>query len=127
MKKSTKIIYWSVTSIIALLFITGGISDLSHSAQMVAGMRSLGYPDYFMNILGVAKLLGAVALIVPKYPRLKDWAYAGCFFDLAGAALSHAAMGQMGAVTMPIVLIFLLMVSYFTYQGMRPKYQVAIS
>ena len=64
--------------------------------QNVDGMHALGYPTYFLTILGIWKVLGAIAMLVPRFPRLKEWAYAGIFFDLTGAAASWAAVGGPG-------------------------------
>jgi uncharacterized membrane protein YphA (DoxX/SURF4 family) len=75
---------------------------------MVVVMRALGYPLYFLTILGTWKVLGAAALLAPRLPRLKEWAYAGIFFDLTGAAISHAFSGDpAGKVATPLVFLLL--------------------
>jgi len=92
----TKIIaYWTVTILIALETIVGGVADLVHGkAILVLGtpvtdiVTHLGYPLYFLRIIGVWKLLGGIVLLIPGHPRLKEWAYAGIFFELSGAAAS---------------------------------------
>jgi uncharacterized membrane protein YphA (DoxX/SURF4 family) len=71
---------------------SGGIAELMHVPGTMAFMRQLGYPDYFVNIIGTWKLLGSIALLVPGFPRLKEWAYAGMFFNMTGAAISHIVM-----------------------------------
>jgi hypothetical protein len=83
--------YWTATIIIAFVLLSGGAADLFRQKDTVGGMLHLGYPIYFVSILGVWKVFGAVALLAPRFPRLKEWAYAGVFFDLTGAAISHAA------------------------------------
>jgi hypothetical protein len=83
------IAYWITTALIAFVFGMGGIMDLSNSAQVKEGLAHLGYPVYFASMLGVWKLLGAAALLAPRFPRLKEWAYAGMFFDLTSASISH--------------------------------------
>jgi uncharacterized membrane protein YphA (DoxX/SURF4 family) len=98
--KLKRVSYWVVTSIIVLELLAGGVTDLIHGPTLLfAGdpvvliMARLGYPAYMLTILGVWKLLGAVALLVPRFPRLKEWAYAGVFIELTGAAASAAARG----------------------------------
>lgn len=81
--------YWTTTLIIAFVMLSGGAADLVRQKDTVEGMVRLGYPVYFVSILGAWKVLGALALLVPSFPRLKEWAYAGVFFDLTGAAISH--------------------------------------
>ena len=84
----------------------------------------LGYPIYFMVILGFWKVLGAIAIVAPRYPRLKEWAYAGIFFDLTGAAASCAAVGGYGAygfhVIAPLILTVLTLASWW----LRPESRV---
>ena len=76
-------------------------------------MHHLGYPLYFASILGVWKLLGAIAIVVPGFPRLKEWAYAGFCFDLTAAALSHAAVGDTtGDIVAPLVFLALVFASW---------------
>jgi len=86
--------YWATTAILAFLWRAGGAADLAHREETVEGMVHLGYPLYFVTILGFWKVLGAIALLAPRFPRLKEWAYAGTFFELTGAVASHAASGD---------------------------------
>jgi hypothetical protein len=98
--------YWGATALTAFAFLTGGIADLTRGPAMVSAMAHLGYPSYFMLILGAWKVLGALAIVAPRLPRLKEWAYAGMAFDLTGAALSHAAVGDPAAkVLVPLVIL----------------------
>jgi uncharacterized membrane protein YphA (DoxX/SURF4 family) len=92
--KSRSISYWVSTAIIAFVLLSGGVADVVHQADATAGMLHLGYPLYFVTLLGVWKLLGGIALLAPRLPRLKEWAYAGAFFDLTGAVVSHASSGD---------------------------------
>ena len=116
--KSKNVGYWILTVLISLAFLGGGFADLNQSAEMVAGMTHLGYPLYFMTILGVWKILGAVALLAPGVPVLKEWAYAGMFFDLTGASLSHFFAGDpIGNVVTPLAMTLLLMASW----ALRPE------
>ena len=116
--KNKNVGYWIPTVLIALAFLFGGFADLSHSADIVVSMNRLGYPLYFMNILGVWKILGAIALLAPGFPRLKEWAYAGMFFDLTGASLSHLFAGDaLGNVLPPLAMTAVLMASWW----LRPE------
>ena len=100
------IAYWGTTALTALAFFTGGLADVTRGPAMVSGMAHLGYPAYFMLILGSWKVLGALAILAPRLPRLKEWAYAGIVFDLTGAALSHASVGDgFAKVITPLVIL----------------------
>ncbi|HET9232526.1 MAG TPA: DoxX family protein [Candidatus Eisenbacteria bacterium] len=111
---STRVVsYWTSTGIIALAFLSGGLAYLAGVEETLRGMAELGYPAYFVTILGVWKTLGAVALVVPGLPRLKEWAYAGIAFDLIGAAASHAAVGHPAVkVAAPLVVLAIAAVSW---------------
>jgi uncharacterized membrane protein len=105
--------YWITTGLVALVFLAGGITDVARPANVVAIMNHLGYPLYFATILGIWKLLGAATVVVPAPARLKEWAYAGMFFDLTGAAFSHAASGDPAkAVVTPLVILALVIASW---------------
>jgi uncharacterized membrane protein len=119
--KTRNIGYWVVTGLVAFAFIVGGVMDLAGGAQIREGMAHLGYPAYVAVILGVWKLLGAAALLAPRFPRLKEWAYAGMFFDLSGAAISHATVGDAaGKVLVPVILAGLMAASW----ALRPESRV---
>ena len=92
--KSNAILYWLVTGIVAIAFVVPGIGNLVHAPQIAGDMARLGYPSYFLNILGTWKILGAIAIMVPGFARIKEWAYAGMIFDLTGAAISRAVSGD---------------------------------
>ena len=90
MKTTTKsIAYWMTTGMVVLAMFSGGIAELAHRPETIDGMKQLGYPVYFVMILGFWKLLGSLALVIPGFPRVKEWAYAGIFFNMTGAAVSH--------------------------------------
>ncbi len=114
MKKANTIIYWVATGWLALGMISTGIVQLIQLKEEVAMMNHLGYPLYFLTILGVWKVLGAIAVLVPKFPLVKEWAYAGFFFAMSGAIFSHIAMGD-GAKELfgPSLLIVLTIVSWY--------------
>jgi uncharacterized membrane protein YphA (DoxX/SURF4 family) len=88
------IAYWITTALGPASFVIGGVLNLMHAEQPVAMLNHLGYPLYLTNILGVWSLLGAIAIVIPGLPRVKEWAYAGFFFLLTGAAVSHTFSGD---------------------------------
>ena len=92
--KTKMIGYWVVTAFFLFNVLAGAIAELVQRKDNIEGMILLGYPLYFMMILGVWKVLGTIALLVPGFPRLKEWAYAGIFFNMTGAAISHAVSGS---------------------------------
>jgi uncharacterized membrane protein YphA (DoxX/SURF4 family) len=119
--KTKSIAYWTTTILVAF-FISGGVSQiLQFRANPHGVVPELGYPLYFFAILGVWKVLGAIAILVPRFPRLKEWAYAGIFFDLTGAAASCAAVGGYGAygfhVIAPLIIAGLTVASW----ALRPE------
>jgi hypothetical protein len=98
--------YWLTTGLFALALTGSGLADLVLAAPIQEGMVHLGYPAYFPLILGTWKVLGVVALVAPALPRLKEWAYAGFFFALTGAAASHLLAGDgLGGAMAPLVLL----------------------
>lgn len=109
MAKSKLIAYWITTILGPASFVIGGSLFLMHGEQPLTVLNHLGYPSYLLTILGVWKILGAIAIVIPRFPRLKEWAYAGFFFDLSGAAASHAFSGD-GAIEIISPLIFLILV-----------------
>lgn len=92
--KGRTIGYWVSTALLAFALLSGGAAQLVQQSQTVQGLAQLGYPAYFASILGFWKLLGAAALLAPRLPRLKEWAYAGVFFDMTGAVVSHLVSGD---------------------------------
>ena len=111
--KSKSIVFWVATGIVGFSLLTGGIGDLFRFGPVEEGMTHLGYPPYVMTILGVWKLLAVMALLAPGYPRLKEWAYAGAFFDFSGAVVSHLAAGEpAGKMLAPLVFATLTLVSW---------------
>jgi hypothetical protein len=114
MKKRDKIIYWIATLWLALgMAVTGGV-QLMHQPADVELMNRLGYPIYFLTILGAWKLLGVIAVLVPKFPLLKEWTYAGFFFAMSGAVFSHMASGSAALDYFgPALLLVLTVVSWY--------------
>jgi uncharacterized membrane protein YphA (DoxX/SURF4 family) len=113
------VVYWVTTALLASELLLGGIWDVLRVPQVLALIHRLGYPPYFLVILGIWKLLGAVALVVPRFPRLKEWAYAGAFFDLTGAVLSQFASGliDVGQMIYPIAMTGITLISW----ALRPS------
>jgi uncharacterized membrane protein YphA (DoxX/SURF4 family) len=123
--KAKVIGYWATTIIVALELLAGGATDLVHGRTVLwAGppvvevISRLGYPVYLLTILAVWKLLGAVALLVPRFPRLKEWAYAGTFFELTGAAASGAAHGDKASTLITPLMFAVLAVASW---ALRPQ------
>lgn len=114
MTKRNKIIYWVATLWLALGMTATGIVQLMQIKEEVDMMAHLGYPLYFLVILGVWKLLGVIAILIPKYPLLKEWAYAGFFFAMSGAIISHFAKGdETIAYFGPTLLLVLTVLSWY--------------
>ncbi len=120
--KTKNVVYWIMTGLVAFFVGGGGAAQIAQYLGNPHGIVPiLAYPMYFFGILGFWKVLGAFAILVPRYPRLKEWAYAGIFFDLTGAAASCAAVGGYGAygfhVIAPLVLTGFTVASW----ALRPE------
>lgn len=114
MTKRNKIIYWVATLWLALGMVSTGIVQLIKLEEEVDMMKHLGYPIYFLTIIGIWKMLGVIAVLIPKFPLLKEWAYAGFFFAMTGAVFSHIAVGNDAKEFFgPILLIILTVVSWY--------------
>jgi uncharacterized membrane protein YphA (DoxX/SURF4 family) len=111
--KARKIGYWIATAITAWVFLSGGVAYLIRAPFVVPGILELGYPVYLLTILGFWKFLGGIAVLVPRFPRLKEWAYAGFVFDLTGASASHAFAGKpIWKVIVPLVITGIVFASW---------------
>ncbi|MEG0850438.1 MAG: DoxX family protein [Flavobacterium sp.] len=114
MSKRNKIIYWIATLWLALGMTATGIVQLLKMKDEAEMITRLGYPLYFLTLLGVWKLLGVIAILIPKFSLLKEWAYAGFFFAMTGAVFSHFAIGDSAKDYFgPILLIVLTIVSWY--------------
>ena len=118
MKKRNKIIYWIATIWLSLGMLSTGLVQLfkleGEGPGSLSSMTHLGYPAYFVMLLGIAKVLGVVALLIPKYPLLKEWAYAGFFFMMSGAIFTHIAAGNSISEIFPsLLLLILIVVSWY--------------
>ncbi len=113
MSKRNKIIYWIATIWLALGMLSSGIVQLLKVEEEIRFIIDLGYPVYFLTILGVWKILGVIAVLIPKFPLLKEWAYAGFFFAMSGAAFSHIAAGTTNEIVPSLLLLILTVVSWY--------------
>lgn len=114
MKKKNKIIYWIATIWLSLGMVSTGAVQLFKLKGDGPGspdsMTNLGYPAYFVMLLGFAKVLGVIVLLIPKFPLLKEWAYAGFFFMMSGAVYTHVAAGNSISEIFPSLLLLILTV-----------------
>jgi uncharacterized membrane protein YphA (DoxX/SURF4 family) len=125
MTKKNKIIYWATTVFLAFGMLAQGVTQILHAQGYVDMIvHHLGYPSYFLNIIGVWKILGVIAILIPGFGLLKEWAYAGFFFVMSGALISHIAAGDPVKDMLPAsVLLILIVVSWY----FRPENRKIIS
>jgi hypothetical protein len=114
-----KVIYWATTGVLALLSLFAAFTYLSGSQEAVTGFAHVGYPQQLRVILGIAKLAGAIALVAPGFPTLKEWAYAGFTFSWVAAFVAHYLAGDGPQSAFPLVLLAILAVSYVTRPDAR--------
>jgi uncharacterized membrane protein YphA (DoxX/SURF4 family) len=111
MAKRNKIIYWVATIWLALGMVSTGIVQLLNQKEgpgAVDSMTQLGYPMYLLIMIGAWKMLGVIAVLIPRYPLLKEWTYAGFFFVMSGAIVSHIAVGDQVSELFPALLLLVL-------------------
>lgn len=132
MKKRVKIIYWIATLWLSLGMTATAILQLSKieaegavAPPGVYGIKYLGYPVYFLTILGVWKILGVVAVLVPKFPLIKEWAYAGFIFIMSGAIISHIAVGDSVNEMWPSLLLLVLTVLSWYFRPQSRKIRLS--
>jgi hypothetical protein len=129
--KTNKIIYWIATIWLALGMVSTGVVQLLKEKTGAGGVDSitrLGYPVYFLTLLGIWKLLGTVAVLVPKFRLLKEWAYSGFFFVMTGAIFSHLASGSpMSEIAPSLLLLILTLVSWLFRPADRKTIPVSSS
>ncbi len=114
--KKIRIFYWITTGLFLLMMAYSGIASLASPEKAVEFFKTMNMPAYLISFLSIAKLLGVIAVLVPGYPKLKEWAYAGLTFDLIGAVYCNYAVGKPAAEWMPILIfVALAFVSYFLY------------
>ncbi|KMQ65139.1 DoxX-like family protein [Chryseobacterium angstadtii] len=119
-QKRNRIIYWIFTLWMALGMVSTAIVQLMKNKDELANFANLGYPAYLMTIIGICKLLGVIAVLIPKRPLLKEWAYAGFFFLMSGALVSHLIIGDTAGRTFPaLLLLTLVCISWYSRPGDR--------
>ncbi|MFB6340972.1 DoxX family protein [Saccharicrinis sp. FJH62] len=120
-RKTGRYIYWVATIFLSLGMLASGVQQLLQIGGFVDIFHQLGYPIYMMSILGFWKILGVIAILTPKYPLVKEWAYAGFFFIMTGAAASHLMIGQPFVEALPplSLLIVTILSWYFRAPGKR--------
>jgi hypothetical protein len=115
-----RLAYAISTAIAVAAFVGSGLANFLHLDHVAHDMARLGYPPYFMSVLGTWKVLGAIAIAAPRLSRAKEWAYAGMIFDLTGAAASRAAIGDnIGTVLAPLAVALVVVVSWASRPAAR--------
>ena len=129
MTKRNKITYWIATIWLSLGMVSTGVVQLlklkGNGPGSLESMTHLGYPVYFVTLLGIAKILGVIALLIPKFPLLKEWAYAGFFFMMSGAIFTHIAAGNSISEIFPSLLLLILTVVSWYFRPADRKIIVA--
>jgi hypothetical protein len=114
MEKRKLISYWIITIVLSICVFMGGLAQALLLKDVKEGFKPLGYPDYFISLIGIWKMLGVIAILVPKFGLLKEWAYAGLFFLLTGAVISHIASNDVKPqIIAPIFLLILAISSWY--------------
>ncbi len=126
-ERTRAIVYWVATALLVFELVLGGIWDVLRVPHVRVVIERLGYPLYFLVILGVWKLLGAVALVIPRFSRLKEWAYAGVVFNLTGALVSHVAAGDIepGPMSYLVVMVGITATSWSLRPPSRRNFPVS--
>ncbi len=124
MSKRRKIIYWVATLWLALGMTSTGIVQIIKMDEEAQNFVNLGFPEYLMTIIGVWKILGVLAILIPKFPLVKEWAYAGFFFTMSGAIVSHLAVHDpLVEIAGPSLLLILTLISWY----LRPESRTLLS
>ena len=115
--KKTNILYWTFTGLFSLAMLSSGIQNAIPTQPSIDLFLHLGYPEYIISFIGVAKVLGSIAILIPGLPTLKEWAYAGLFFDLVGATYSSVLTdGFQPMMTFMVIFFGLFALSYIYYR-----------
>ena len=121
MTKTKKITYWFSTIFLSFGMFAGGIQQMLQIGGYNEIVTQLGYPLYLLSILGTWKILGVIAILIPKKPLLKEWAYAGFFFTMSGATISHLVVGQPITEAMPSVILLLVTIASWYFRPNNRK------
>ena len=116
MKKKKLIIYWIATALLCFGMLVSGLAQIFHTKDMISLITPLGYPLYFLYIIGTWKILGVTAILIPRFTLVKEWAYAGFFFVMTGALVSHLASGDdslKGIIGPLMQTVFIILSWYF--------------
>lgn len=114
MEKRKLIWYWIITAVLSFFLFTGGLFQALLVKGVIDGFKPLGYPTYFIALIGIWKMLGIIAILVPKFKLLKEWAYAGLFFTMTGAVISHIASNDIKPqIIAPIVFSIFIVLSWY--------------
>lgn len=122
--KRNKIIYWIATAWLALGMFSTGIVQVLQVEEQINPVLQLGYPAYFIQLLGICKLLGVIIVLLPGLKLFKEWAYAGFFFMMGGAIYSHLAMGAPEAIFPALLLLCLTIISWYIRPSKRKIYPI---
>lgn len=126
--KRTNTLYWIITVLFSAFMLFSAVPDILSLPDAVVFMNHLGYPNYIIPFLGTAKLLGIIAILIPGYPRIKEWAYAGLTYDLIGATYSVIAtdglLPQMSFMLLPITFLILSYILYHKRMRQSGKVQI---
>ena len=124
MEKRKILWYWIITALLSFCIFSGGLAQAMQVKEVVEGFKPLGYPTYFISLIGVWKVLGVIAILIPKFQLLKEWAYAGIFFVMSGAVISHIASGDVSVkIIAPVLLAVFTVLSWY----LRPADRKIIS
>ena len=114
MEKRKQIWFWIITGILSFCIFTGGLFQALLLKGVVQGFKPLGYPTYFISLIGIWKVLGIIAILIPGFKLLKEWAYAGIFFTMTGAVISHIASHDVSVqIIAPVVLAVFTVLSWY--------------
>jgi len=114
MEKRKQVWYWIITGILSFFIFSGGLVQALQLPETVQGFKPLGCPTYFISLIGVWKMLGVTAILIPKFKLLKEWAYAGLFFTMTGAVISHIASNDVKLqIIAPVVFAIFTVLSWY--------------
>lgn len=120
--ETRKIIFVITTAIIAIIYFITGLGNILPFAHIAQDMAHLGYPTYFLKIIGIWKILAAFVVVIPNIPRIKEWAYAGMIFDLTGAVLSRYFIGDpLPTIIIPLGISVLITINYVIRRSLQTK------
>jgi uncharacterized membrane protein len=120
MEKRKLIWYWIITGLLSFCLFSGGLAQALQLPDVVKGFKPLGYPTYFISLIGVWKMLGIIAILIPGFKLLKEWAYAGLFFTMTGAVISHIASDDIHPqMIAPAVLAIFIVLSWYLRPASR--------